>query len=345
MSVRDVLDDLLNGGTLSEPQLDDLLRSDSTEGLWHDFKSGKLMDDPDRAETIRRWVTGFANSDGGMVIVGVDETKPVREVDGATARGRETLNDWAGQVLKQFAPYFSPPVHVSTVKHSRGEVLVIAVARAPQLIAYKSTEGAPIFALRMVASTLDAPGWLITDLVLGRRNHPILDLRNVHLNQPTVRDPDGNYQVSAVLEVVNHSLVTARDTRIGIVAWSLNDGPSALFDHLKQYLDAKTPPYYFQLAKKYKWALRDTGPEGDATIRPFELVAPRVDTFALIPSDMSSGMLSFAIYFLPDGSPPVWYEVKWRYGEEVRLDQKHYLVGKPTVQRMFNTRPVVEWYL
>jgi hypothetical protein len=95
-----------------------------------------------------------------------------RGVDGVVAPGKSSVEEWATRILGDLAGWFSPPPSISRVDHANGTVLVIAVARAPQLIPYVES-GEVCYSIRINDSTCNIPPFLISDLVLGRRSHPV----------------------------------------------------------------------------------------------------------------------------------------------------------------------------
>src|SRR5678816_3419461 len=54
-------------------EIDELLASHVNEDLWLEYKRGRWLTDTDakRQRKLRRYVAGFANADGGAVLVGV----------------------------------------------------------------------------------------------------------------------------------------------------------------------------------------------------------------------------------------------------------------------------------
>jgi hypothetical protein len=76
---KELLDYLLEDNTLTPDQLDKFIQANHDEGLYFDYKNGKIATQARRDEgrqTIREYVSGFANSDGGVLLIGVNEDKP-----------------------------------------------------------------------------------------------------------------------------------------------------------------------------------------------------------------------------------------------------------------------------
>jgi hypothetical protein len=142
----------------------------------------------------------------------------------------------------------SLPFPIVTLSN-KGHVLAIAVARAPSLVPCVEARELKYF-LRMGDSTLQIPEYLIADLVLGRRQRPILELHSARLDDAyyemsTADEPGRTVNVrearfSCIME--NLSLTTAEDVRIGAVLWSVVVGRADEINrHLRAYLEVSEP--------------------------------------------------------------------------------------------------------
>jgi len=132
----ELLNQVLQEERLSAEELDDLCARRVPEDQRLEYKSGKLLERKDAPAVLREYVSAFANSDGGLLLVGVEELKgegvpstPIA-VDGCTAPGGKGLVSWATTCLEPLAPYLSPVPRILPVSHAPGEVLAIATARA-----------------------------------------------------------------------------------------------------------------------------------------------------------------------------------------------------------------------
>ena len=222
MNSREVLDYLLEGNTFSPNQLDDLIRDQPKEDQYLDYKDGRLTTSKKRKggrETIRHWTNGFANSDGGLLVVGVSEEQPrtISACDPTIAN--EPLDKWAEGLLHDMTPYMSPLPRIQVVCHPQGPVLLIAVARAPQLVPCVEARQLKYF-LRLNQSTLEAPPYLLSDLVLGRRQHPLLDVRLKGIEWQGDQYAPSELRAMCTFTIENMSLVDANNVRLGIISWS-----------------------------------------------------------------------------------------------------------------------------
>jgi Divergent AAA domain. len=346
---RKLLDDLVAGDVLDVAGLDSLMAEASEEDQFLDYKSGK-QDEEKLKHTIRKWVTGFANADGGTLILGVNEPKKgsgkPRDIDGVRAPSGSPLMEWTARVLADLTGGFSPTPSFFPVRHPRGEVLVIATRRAPQLIPY--AEGTRIrYAIRIGDSTLDVPEFLITDLLHGRRNRPIVSVRSVELS-PELSISNISESLSPKVRVTTENLgfVTAEEVEIGLVSWSWHTVKLEQTPHLLQYLDlSQVPlPYYPGLGKEAvgTWEIRRTG------CRVAGGVVPTLKAFDSARTDwvsvgrfppFGSGLLTCGLYVMPKGSMPDWYEVDCFYG----VHDGRSLQGTVKVERLYERKPKLRW--
>src|SRR5262249_20302 len=92
---------------------------------------------------------------------------------------------------------------------------------------------------RIGDSTLEIPDYLIADLVLGRRQHPLLDVHCHHctavrdvrdFGSPTNRWPFTRAFFTFMVE--NLSLVPAEQVEVGVVSWSLSEDDTEINRYL-----------------------------------------------------------------------------------------------------------------
>jgi len=176
-STHELLDSILRGMELTEAELDEVITELADEDQFLDYKHGALLDNPAKAapKVVRQYLSAFANADGGILVIGVSEPdgEGNRTVTGCKKPGQTELTEWASDAMSDMASYFSPSPRFQLVEHAEGNVLVCAVARAPGLVPCVEA-GRMKYFLRIHDSTVKCPDYLISDLVLGRREHPTL---------------------------------------------------------------------------------------------------------------------------------------------------------------------------
>jgi hypothetical protein len=256
--------------------------------------------------------------------VGVSEDRP-RQVTGAKAPGSSTLTEWAARILTPSLGGFSPPLRIEEILHPKGNVLVIAVGRAPQLVPYVEA-GEIRYALRIDDSTVDVPPYLISDLLLGRRNHPVLEVRNVEV-AASLESGGNRIRLAPRITVENASLPASVDTTIAAVTWSRTKQSAPASDSVRQYVDATPPPDFGSDIPGEKWTLCHlTSNRDDATIRAYDQLSVLIPEGIRLPRQpVGAGTVQFGLYVMPRQSPPTWYQVTCRYS----VHQKD---GKPTVE-------------
>lgn len=107
------------------------------EDEYYEFKSGRLANDLDLLQRkIYKAVSGFANSGGGYLIIGIDDK--TGEVDGGVIpfvgkKGRQSISDWIDQVIDKIEPNPSYNTMIIRTISERGKlneghiIVVIAV--------------------------------------------------------------------------------------------------------------------------------------------------------------------------------------------------------------------------
>jgi len=199
-SARELRDLLLRDDPLT---LEDLRRfiegPGATEGLYVDYKAADELhkSDKDRKHTIRQYVAAFANSEGGVLFIGVKEPtdddrkkgkKPfIDPIDPvfATSIDKNGLKQWTAQVTRDLVGALGGPPRISVI-HTKptddetptGQILLVAVPRAPSLVSVIN-KGAPAYYFRIEDQAREVPRTLVVDLLLGRRSVPHLTVEPV----------------------------------------------------------------------------------------------------------------------------------------------------------------------
>src|SRR5260221_875444 len=223
----ELLETLLAGEEMTSEMLEDLLKNRVAEDLYLEYKHGDELKESKKANaTVRQYASGFANSAGGILLCGVDEA--TWTVTGCSLPGGGSLTEWASRSLTNIAAYLSPPARFCTINHPDGKVLVIATARTPGLVPITEASGL-VYYFRFHDQTLNnqtlkAPDYLISDIVLGRRQRPslyiaeseIFGAREVGDRVSIDRPIDISFEVN--FRVENRSLFWAEDVRLGIIS-------------------------------------------------------------------------------------------------------------------------------
>lgn len=182
------LDLALSGEALTAEHIRELVCTRTAEDQWIDFKSGKLLSEKDAgaakvgkpidpAGKLRRYVSSFANAEGGALVVGVmDKDDRADTIDGCVNVGNETPKIWAERVLAPLGYHATSPIACHEVEVDGHLVLVVSVGRSDRLV--PCTElGQLVHYMRNGEQSPVIPEYMVKDVVLGRRQRPEISLR------------------------------------------------------------------------------------------------------------------------------------------------------------------------
>lgn len=234
------------------------------------------------------------------------------------APGEGDLTEWASKCLTPITPYFSPSPIFQVVEHSRGNVLVVATNRSFGMVPCIET-GKQVYYLRMHDQMLQAPDYLISDLILGRRQHPSLNITNLslinfgssHCKLPNDWNGlDVNFELVFSLE--NESLSWAEDIRLGLISWTKPPnyrragGSEQISNYLHSYFELQNPEGFESPPDLVHTVKPDT--HRKINMEPFTLQTIRIGGFSI---PLREGFNSHyfiwkaAIYLISKGSPPI----------------------------------------
>lgn len=353
MIPKELLNHLLEGKTVSLDGLLQFLKDNPEEGQYLDYKHGMIVSAQKRDEgkqTIREYVSGFANSDGGLLIIGIDESRPRQVVPCEPNVGGQELDQWASRCMHDMAGYFSPPPRIQIIRHPKGPVLVIAVERAPSLVPCVESRQLKYF-IRIGDSTLEVPEYLIADLVLGRRQRSVLDVYSPLIDDKGPQDFKSKNEQDVIqgrgasfsLTVENLALAPAEDIQIGIVSWSLVDGAGKEINrHLAAHLDVCEIDSPVGTAAELCLVQRSSISSGKKLeLAPFQKLTVRDIGPIYLPRQIPAH-IRMAVYVIAKNTPPIWFQLEFGllYGMKTRTISVDF---KATITRKGNERPQVAW--
>lgn len=232
---------VLSGVTITAADIDKLLAEHVEEDQHLDYKSGQVFDKSSNRATpghpntfagkIRQHVSGFANAEGGVLVIGVGErpnwTNPTtgqeepdphhtRKVDGVHRVTQEQLLRRTRDALQVLHPSLSVPFRLQAVEHHNGLVLIVAVPRSDTLVVTVEAQRV-IHYLRMHDSTVHAPAFLVEDLMLGRRRKCSVQLtpESFDLQWDESRD---HVAILLSIRLKNTGLAWMDNPRVGVIA-------------------------------------------------------------------------------------------------------------------------------
>lgn len=364
--VLELLNRIMAGYEISSDELNSLIDDKVKEGQLLDYKHGNELNKgskPSPRDTIRQYVTGFANADGGILIIGVDAEKKDQpwEVTGASAPGGHDLARWASDCLSDIMPLFSPLPRFQILQHPKGNILVIAALRSANLVPCTES-GKIVYYLRIHDKTVAAPDYLLSDLVLGRRQHPLLQLREVQFmslsKEPIEKSMTLTVCFVAEITIENYGLSWAEAVDVGLIGWvgGIDYRGIPETSSLRSHINIQEPALGLYTGPRH---LVHTA-HNPVIIRTFESFS-----FALggmswyIPvrqgRDMYKYVWNAALYIVNKNSPPIWYQVSLTIDENtlsvirpVAFHQTHkeyfsFQEGEIRCTRLFSERPLVGW--
>lgn len=323
---RAFLDRVLAGAEIDPTEIDALLEARVEEDLSLDYKSGLILNRHDgkallgRPKTfdgkIRKHIAGFANAEGGVLIIGVNEPEKrrnphthewvrdptkLREVDGLVGIGPERARELAAEAIKRLRPSLSVSIRVQAVEHMKGLVLLVAVPRSDSLVIAVENEQA-VHYLRMHDETVHAPGYLVEDLVLGRRRRPVI--RASAGETEVVWESSGTATIQLRLQFDNEGFAYADTPMVGLLHAAGGVAPPGTAAQLISRARLIPNPDLEHLAH-YPHPKHLT----EVTLAPFQTL--RFEPRLVFPARISQRYLwSAAVYFVSRQGLPAWYQVR-----------------------------------
>lgn len=335
-TTKELLEILLEGHSLTSGELDSVI-ADFEEGQYLEFKDGKITRQGERkvgGRVIRQYVSAFANAEGGTLVIGVSDNP--REVSPCTAPGDATLKKWVDSILLDMAPFLVPSPRVQIVSHENGSVLVIAVARASQLV-HCTEAGETQYFLRFHESTKRFPDYLLSDLLLGRRQQPILDLSVRPALDHLALVPGPIRSLAFYFSVENAGLVAAEQVQVGMIGWTLKQPSIPINKHLLTHLDVEEVSSDWQLKHL---VVQPSGGELTFFLPPFARNTKALPTEKYIfPASSPMLQISAAAYVLAKAAAPIWFEFSFTYQSD-GVSQDDW-IQNCEIRRVIGRRPQV----
>ena len=317
--------------------VDSLLQWKLPEDIHLDYKHGDFLRKKrdsgiaNPAERLRAWVSSFANSDGGILVVGVvapdatDSQTPAWTLTD-TPKG-DRLDEWAREVLRTIAPSFSAPPKHWVVSHSDGNLLVVACRRSDELVRVV-VGGTIAYYLRVGDSTARVPDYLMADLVLGRRTRAVLSLVQSQGGAPQMRyqgTPPGRDSILNIsLIVMNEGMSWADDLVVGGIGFCDKEGSGTLLPAvLQSAIDVRSAG----ITHSKRVLSRDS-----RTVEPFGKSA--IASLIWWLPNPGDGDWYGAFYVLARNAPPRWYQaIVNRRRHKLEID----------ISPVDGQRPIVQW--
>lgn len=307
MKTADLYVSMLQGTELDPTEIQVLRDSKQPEDDYLEYKSGKLASNKAKlSQEVRQVLSGFANSSGGLLLLGFDEAE--WNIDGFRAPGGIDGVKWVTDLARELSPYIAQRFVAQEIYVGDVRVLAVAVARADTLVPI-IRNGVLEYFLRFYDKTLPAPSYLIQDLILGRRSRPEVEVTRNRINnlRRVEYDRESAFAWELVVELENNSLVWADDVLIGVIGYGYGrtpDGP--LPRHLTRYIDIR--PFDRQIAG---WRTVHFYSQ-IGIVKPFDTIVTSLRRFEL--PLVENGVVSQytwqgALYVVAKNSAPRWYSL------------------------------------
>lgn len=341
----------LVGESISVEDLQHMLWANVAEDLHLDWKGGALLADAN-VESLQKAVSGFANAEGGVLVIGANGGDVKEDkwclTPGPARVKKVDASEWIHQQLSALRPGLRPAPRVTQVAEG---VFVIAVSRAEQLVPVLRGDKMTYY-LRMHGCTCEIPAYLHADLMLGRRQRPVLEVRQptltldsdvhppenrgAHSNTLYPRRIGGNWGADLGFVVSNDSLAWADAVTCGTTTlWPAPPNGAAmapLAEALHPYIRCTRGPYTAlrHLRQEYEHTLAPLA-ETSLSVRLafpppppacLDLLTADPDNGGLVTSRKGSSRWRFcarlAVHLVSRTSPPEWFQITLTYDEKAR---------------------------
>jgi hypothetical protein len=329
---RGFVSQLLEAHQPSERELKEVLATCPREDQWLDYKSGLILGEKHAKSTLRKHVSGMANADGGVLVIGYDHNS--HRIDGARAPNGGELIEWASKVL---GPLPMAPPRITVVRAEEGDILLVAVNRSRTLVPCNEA-GEFVYYYRMGDQTLRMPQALLLDLTLGQRREAELRAHLVRTEWDHTRLYDAGTRDASVMglrlwfNIENLSFAFAEDVRIGMVAWCLRGLALRAASRLTREVDAVRPMFCEMPGGLPDWSLahlqlpfyapgstdrltldvRALDEVRDQQLQDLPFLIPTVQPESGSPRP-GCAKFDAAVYVLCKGSEPWWHQFTMEY--------------------------------
>jgi hypothetical protein len=335
--LMDILGSVLAGRPVADSDILDLVARREPEGLYLEYKRGKWLGaDKTRGHELREYTSGFANAEGGLLVIGVVGGEDAQgadkwSIEGASCPDKAGWEDWLSRVLQEIAA--RTRVRSQIVQIESQEVVLVGVDRAEVLIrVYEKPR--LICYLRTGSQTIPIEDTLFADLALGRRVKPDLELK---VEKVEASSDSIGFGLNVTVTVHNQGLVWVPDLRVALVGYL--SGPTPVSESMKRHLDIwPVPPAHESAPVTTSEFGSNAGRGGDGhELRPFEETrfGLRVKRLPASEEKVRWGWAG-AVLVLPKNGSPLWAQIAVE-------GEGHRATGTRCWVPSIGTAPVVAW--
>ncbi len=230
--------------------IDQLVKSGEEESIRLEYKSGKWLEKTDKGKCkLKKWVTSFANSAGGFLVIGIPEKKINGKclpdipdgIDQTTFGG--DIKKWIEDVIANgIFPHLNPIPKIKIIPMLSGTNKEIVVMWIPQTIAVihkVAHKGKDYYFHRHETQVLPLDEWEIRALLFGRTPPQVLDLEwgeNLNVRCKVSGNERVIFHDKFVLRLINNGFGTGKNIQIGIIfppQINLYDPRYELMEHIE----------------------------------------------------------------------------------------------------------------
>ncbi|MCK4798225.1 MAG: ATP-binding protein, partial [Spirochaetes bacterium] len=226
--------------SLDEDYINDLIENKAKENVQLEYKSGEfLKNTPEGKFKLQKWISGFANSAGGLFVIGVKEEEDLEEINGKKIIKDEypkeidgidkrdftiPIRKWIEDTLtNSIFPHLNPTPLIKTFtwsKDSNREIVIIRVRQTNAVVHYVRYKGKEYYFHRHNFETKEMDEWEVRALLFGRAPPPIfnLDCEAVQYRENIDDNQDITYNGKVNIKLINEGFGIGKNIQIGIIS-------------------------------------------------------------------------------------------------------------------------------
>ena len=221
-----------------EDYINDLIKNKAKENVQLEYKSGEfLKSTPEGKFKLQKWISGFANSAGGLFIIGVTEKEKTEEINGKKIIKDEypgeidgidkrdftiPIRKWIEDTLtNSIFPHLNPTPLIKTFtwsKDSNKEIVIIRVWQTNAVVHYVRYKGKEYYFHRHNFETKEMDEWEVRALLFGRAPPPVFGL---NCEAPPYRDIINESQdlvhEKVIIKLINEGFGIGKNIQIGMI--------------------------------------------------------------------------------------------------------------------------------
>lgn len=224
-----------------ESYVNGLIANKEKESVQLEYKSGDFLKCTDEGKfKLRKWATGFANSAGGFLVIGVREKDKVEEMNGKKVIKDEYPEEIDGIDKSKFTipirkwiedtitdstfPHLNPTPLIKTFTWSKDpnkEIAIIRIWQTNAVVHYVSYKGKEYYFHRHNFETVEMDEWEIRALLFGRAPPPVFMLNCITPPyRDIVKESDGIEEIThnkVIFKLTNEGFGIGKNIQIGII--------------------------------------------------------------------------------------------------------------------------------